>query len=305
MKPRSFNTIEVDTVRGIVRKSSTNPEKLEAEILFYVNAPTYMKRLLPKLHEYSETFSWYEMENIEYKTVTEIVTQRELSAEQWTRLFSLLGELLSECKGKYGRSDFTNLYQILIHKAIERARKTDNVELRNIFFVGSVINGKKMRGLADLLIENSGVLFRVDKKISVLHGDLCFSNILVNDEITDMRLIDPRGGFDSSSIYGPAIYDVAKMAQSVYSWYDKIIEGQYQLERAGSEYLLTAQGANWSSAASSAFSLILNSVDISKESAIALSGLMLAGTPTLHLDDSERAVALALNAVLILSGDMG
>lgn len=305
MKSRSFNTIEVDTVRGIVRKSSTNPEKLEAEILFYVNAPTYMKRLLPKLHEYSETFSWYEMENIEYKTVTEIVTQRELSAEQWTRLFFLLGELLSECKGKYGRSDFTDLYQILIHKAIVRARETENVELRDIFFIGSVVNGKRMTGLADLLIENSGVLFRVDKKISVLHGDLCFSNILVNDEITDMRLIDPRGGFDSPSIYGPAVYDVAKMAQSVYSWYDKIIEGQYQLERTGSEYLLTTQGVDWSPAASSAFSSILDFVDISKESAIVLSGLMLAGTPTLHLDDGERAVALALNAALILSGDMG
>jgi aminoglycoside phosphotransferase len=52
---------------------------------------------------------------------------------------------------------------------------------------------------------------------SVIHGDFCFSNILVgflpNDQ-TILKFVDPRGKFGSLSVYGDPYYDFAKLMHS-------------------------------------------------------------------------------------------
>jgi hypothetical protein len=54
----------------------------------------------------------------------------------------------------------------------------------------------------------------------IIHGDCQFSNILINkSNITDVYLIDPRGYFGESMIYGPVEYDFAKLLYGI-SGYD-------------------------------------------------------------------------------------
>jgi hypothetical protein len=61
-------------------------------------------------------------------------------------------------------------------------------------------------------------------------------------------------------------------------------------------------GHDWSTRSQSAFNQMLETFGLTKYDAKRLAGLMIAGTPALHLDDQNRAVAFALNAVLLLSG---
>jgi hypothetical protein len=301
MKPRSFNKVDIDAERGVVRKSSTDVEKLKNEILFYVNSPEKIKKLMPKLYRYSEDFSWYEMEYVEWTTLTELANTRRLSSEEWASIFFSIAEAYTLFDENLEDIDFPHLYEIFISKALKRARELGNNELKNIFFSGSILNGVVRRGLADLLISQMGVLFKVTKQVSLLHGDFCFSNILISEDLKKVRILDPRGGFDEPSVYGPRAYDIAKLSQSAYSWYDKIVEGHYQLLRSDNGYKLSLIDEDWTIDARIAFDPMLETMGLTERDAKALAGLMLAGTPGLHLDDPERAISLALNAVLLLS----
>jgi hypothetical protein len=301
MKPRLFNTIEIDAERGVVRKSSTDLEKLKNEILFYVNAPEHIKKVMPKLYRYSEDYSWYEMEHLDWSTLTELANGRELSLKEWSAIFSSIHALYILFSSTSEEVSFSRLYEVFIGKALRRAQSSKNKELRNIFFEGCILNGVSRQGLASLLIRNMGVLFKVTKDVSLLHGDFCFSNIMISDDLKRIKLVDPRGGFEDPSIYGPKAYDIAKLAQSSYSWYDKIVENQYELRRSDSGYTLNLAGHDWTENARDAFDPMLETLGLTEMEAKALAGLMVAGTPELHLDDPERAISLALNAVLLLS----
>jgi hypothetical protein len=301
MKPRSFNKVDIDAERGVVRKSSTDVEKLKNEILFYIDAPEGVKKLMPKLYRYSEDFSWYEMEYLELTTVTELANKRELSSEEWASIFFSISKAYMSFNENLKDTDFSYLYGIFIGKALKRTQGLDNKELKNIFFNGCILNGVARRGLAALLIAQMGVLFKVTKEVSLLHGDFCFSNILVSEDLKKIKILDPRGGFDKPSIYGPRAYDIAKLSQSTYSWYDKIVEGHYKLLRSDNGYELAPVGEDWTIDARIAFDPMLETFDLTENDAKILAGLMLAGTPGLHLDDPERAISLALNAVLLLS----
>jgi tRNA A-37 threonylcarbamoyl transferase component Bud32 len=301
MKPRAFNKVEIDYEKGVVRKSSTDRSKLESEIKFYLNSPEEVKKLMPKLYRHSADFSWYEMEYLDWPTITELANRKELSSEDWTAIFFSINEGYCSFNENIDKTDFNYLYKIFVKKALDRAEKLENQELKNIFFNGCFLNGKKQEALGKLLITNSGVLFKVTHDVGLLHGDFCFSNILIREDLKKIKLLDPRGGFEEPSIYGPKAYDIGKLAQSTYSWYDKIIDEKYKLIRSDNGYGLSVTGSDWITDSRIAFDPMLETFGLSEYDAKILAGLMLAGTPALHLDDLNRAVALALNSVLLLS----
>lgn len=53
-----------------------------------------------------------------------------------------------------------------------------------------------------------------------IHGDLNFSNILINEKETEIKFIDPRAYFGNTKLFGLAAYDLAKIAYAL-SGYDK------------------------------------------------------------------------------------
>jgi aminoglycoside phosphotransferase len=67
----------------------------------------------------------------------------------------------------------------------------------------------------------------------IVHGDLCFSNILFDFNSQIMRLIDPRGRFGRRTIYGDTRYDLAKIRHSVSGLYDFILADMFQIEETG------------------------------------------------------------------------
>lgn len=54
-----------------------------------------------------------------------------------------------------------------------------------------------------------------DTRYSVIHGDMQMSNTMINPDTMEVSLIDPRGYFGKSEVYGLADYDIAKMYYSL------------------------------------------------------------------------------------------
>ena len=64
-----------------------------------------------------------------------------------------------------------------------------------------------------------------------MHGDMCFSNILIDLDSMVLKLVDPKGSFwESPSIYGDIRYDLAKIRQCLVGSYDFITQGLFSFE---------------------------------------------------------------------------
>jgi hypothetical protein len=92
--------------------------------------------------------------------------------------------------------------------------------------------------IIDLKLDVNFIISKFDENINyfknktiehgVIHGDLCFSNILFNFSTFQPIFIDPRGYTSSNagfSLIGPVNYDLYKLAHSYVMGYDFIIAG--------------------------------------------------------------------------------
>ncbi|AKX51394.1 hypothetical protein AKN92_07760 [Thiopseudomonas alkaliphila] len=87
-------------------------------------------------------------------------------------------------------------------------------------------------GLFDVLkvLEDFCSKFRLleSTKLTPIHGDLCFTNILYDVRSRQIKLIDPRGEFGVPGIYGDPRYDKAKMMHSYSGHYDFIVSDRFK-----------------------------------------------------------------------------
>ena len=85
--------------------------------------------------------------------------------------------------------------------------------------------------MVDLLNREIEHLIAYQGRFSITHGDYCFSNILFDTMNFVFKLIDPRGRFLNSTIYGDPRYDIAKLRHSAVGLYDFIVLGFYNLRQ--------------------------------------------------------------------------
>ena len=67
---------------------------------------------------------------------------------------------------------------------------------------------------------------------SFIHGDCTFSNLMVREDGTPV-LLDPRGYFGYTRLFGDELYDWAKLYYSVVGNYDPFNLGKFRLEIGG------------------------------------------------------------------------
>ncbi|WP_082172413.1 NTP transferase domain-containing protein [Limnoraphis robusta] len=81
-------------------------------------------------------------------------------------------------------------------------------------------------------------------EFTLIHGDPTFSNMLI-DHYNQAWLIDPRGYFGSSLLYGDPMYDWAKLYYSVVGDYDCFNRRQFQLKIIGKQVYLDIKSNDW------------------------------------------------------------
>lgn len=305
MHSRHFNNLSVDGAidSKVVTKSSRNIDKLKYEIYFYKSAPSEFIKFMPSLVDYADDFSWYKMEYINAPNLGQLCVSEDLTVLEWGEVFSFLNELLTAFDVPGGIASAHTLEEIFIDKGLGRIHDISSLEVRNLYLSKFTINGKTLPPIAESIESAREMVRSLLSRITTLHGDLCFSNILYEKDKNKLTIVDPRGGFSEPSIYGPVIYDVSKLAQSVYGRYEQIVEKQYVLSKDGSSYGLHISKPDTYDYLENFYEELLKTFNIDKFTVKVLAGLLLVATPSLHLDDETRALALALRGAELLSGE--
>lgn len=81
-------------------------------------------------------------------------------------------------------------------------------------------------------------------KFSFIHGDCTFSNLMLREDGSPV-LIDPRGYFGFTELYGDIRYDWAKLYYSIVGNYDRFNLKDFRLKMEEREISLQIQSNQW------------------------------------------------------------
>lgn len=248
VKAREFNHITIDKNRGILRKTSDDREKFIGEIEWYLKLPSDVEYVRPRIFDFSTSYMnpYVSMEYYAYHTVHELYLYGDLTLQQWVDVFERIKFVCDDFK-RYNLSDKhipAALEDMYLTKTLQRFDKLKTDDRFSQFFKRDItVNGvtyKALDGVTELLKKSiPEMLYDVDT-FHIIHGDLCFANIMVDNNLSFIKVIDPRGKFGSYDIYGDTRYELAKLFHSVDGKYDFIIkdlfEVSYDLENASLTY---------------------------------------------------------------------
>ena len=233
---RAFNNLEVKNYSVV--KKSTLDKKIIAEIEWYRNVPKDIKIHLPILLDYEinlENGSFYEIEYLQLPTLSELFVFGNQDAVFWKNILLAIEDYLYKAlnQGVANTDTFINFY---ITKQEERLQLIQQLGILDID-TEWYLNGNKLPSIKEINKVLLNAISTTHPISGVTHGDLCFSNILYDSRINFIKVIDPRGFWNSeeNSIYGDVNYDVSKLLHSVIGCYDFIIADKYQLDIIGNK----------------------------------------------------------------------
>ncbi|WP_439533846.1 phosphotransferase [Polymorphobacter sp.] len=236
---RHFNSLRITD--GVVHKSSDQRFKMAAEASWLRTLPASLQLYSARLIEddSSRTGDGYATEYAYLPTVAEIYLSR-LNARGWQRILGAMTgfvEAETRCRGE-GVS--TSLATLGIEKT--RARLEAARDVLPALDAERRIGGQACPAPSRMLEELfARIAAAPPRPPSIMHGDLCFSNILYNSRNQRICVIDPRGYVEDgrASAYGDTRYDLAKLAHSIIGRYDQILGGQYRLDDSAGNVELT------------------------------------------------------------------
>ena len=244
IKSRNFNHIVIDRSRGILTKCSDNKEKLIDEIKWYLKLPSDIEYIRPRIFRYSLRYDdvYVSMEYYAYHTLHELFLYGDLTEEQWINIFKRIHFILKDM-GRYTTEDVsveTALKDMYLHKTIKRMESLKQNNYLIDFDKSIFINGKNYLSLNNIMKKLPQIIEKNllnTNKFCIIHGDMCFSNILIDPNYSFVKCIDPRGSFGSYDIYGDPRYEIAKLLHSIEGLYDYIIKDMYELKCNGNEII--------------------------------------------------------------------
>ena len=134
---------------------------------------------------------------------------------------------------------------------------------------------------------------------SVVHGDLCLSNILYDLRSRVCKLVDPRGSFGKAGIYGDPRYDVAKLYHSIYGLYDFITNDLFHVAIDGGRVNLEIRSRPQHEQIRQRFEKVFFG-QFDRREILLITGLLFASMPALHYDAPRRQIAMYARALELL-----
>ncbi len=252
VKAREFNHIKIDKNRGILTKTSDDKDKFIGEIKWYLKLPADVEYVRPRIFSYSTSYSapYISMEYYAYHTVHELFLNGDLDIRQWETIFKRIKFIIDDFK-RYKVSDeyiIQALEDMYLNKTLQRFEiLKDDVRFAGFFTDPIVVNGNAYKSLNDII----GILKAIVpemlydvKEFNIIHGDLCFANMMVDNNLSFVKVIDPRGKFGKYDIYGDKRYELAKLLHSVDGRYDYIIKDLFEVSHSGNSINYTIMDKN-------------------------------------------------------------
>ena len=235
---RAYNNIILSTKRGTVTKYSTEI-KLKKEGEFYSLLPRHLSIFFPRKVSSGLVDGRHSLtlEYFGYPNLGQLMIDQDYKDLPWSKIAENIAHIIyefSEFKDVRDNRSKHRVSMFIEKTEREYANLIDNFEeLRKIAEKKIItINGKHYN--------NFDSLWQIAKPkiqelchnglFGVVHGDMCFSNILCDPSTGIVRLIDPRGSFGDDGIYGDNIYDAAKLLHSLEGKYEFIIYDKFTLD---------------------------------------------------------------------------
>nr|WP_302141915.1 NTP transferase domain-containing protein [uncultured Schaedlerella sp.] len=237
-KCRPFNRI---TVEGdILTKEAVDGQgqKLAVrECLWYEKARQRRIQILPRIYGTAPL----RMEYIQGKNIYEC---RLSYGEKKEILAKIISALSSLHQSEHIAADSFSLKEAYYNKTMKRLKKVEDL----IPFAREPvirINGKDCRNVYFHKRELERRLEKITcKEFHFIHGDCTFSNLMLREDGTPV-LIDPRGYFGFTELYGDVRYDWAKLYYSIVGNYDRFNLKDFRLEIGEQGVTLQIQSNHW------------------------------------------------------------
>ena len=226
-----------------VRKSSEDKSKIHAEAAWLQAAPPELKPYCARVVDAGEdgAGAFYTTEREYLPPLSELFVYGAVGRKAWLRILSSCEDFLKLCATypdeiEDGGDTLAALVEIKTLERLETFARDSGFPIdRDLAYDGRPC--PSLTAMAEAL--NARIKSQRPRRRTLMHGDLCFSNILFSARMGRIRVRDPRGSWNGRpSPYGDLRYDLAKLALSVLGRYDQIIAGRYCIAASGADHTL-------------------------------------------------------------------
>lgn len=313
---RAFNKFNIEFLNQVFIKSSKEKTKIEKEFEFYQSLPLELKPFFPNVFglERKEEEYCLKMELLPHPTLGEIYLFHKISEGYIIRLFEKLKHILSLFRKHnitISKEKILEFYEKKTESRIDmfakQIFKKDKNLYNNIIRNNEIIiNNKRFINYTNIKEDIAKILKEeLDNTLTITHGDLCFSNIIIDIAHSHIKLIDPRGHFIDGvdGIYGDPKYDLAKLLHSSIGKYENLIYGFYKLDYEFSRFNLFIFDIDKKNAEMFEYYTkeLVNTFRYNLNFIMVLVGLLFISMPALHYEDNKRQIAQYLNGIMILN----
>lgn len=307
---RSFNKFTLDEFGVLVKTSSYSKLKSEINWLKKIQNSEF-NFLIPQFisQETNGDEISYKSEYINGNTLAEYFMYFDIAESNWSYIFNKfmkVGKLIWDKKAPRSAEDILPLAKkMYVDKTIDRIGQWERKDILNEEYIYA--NGEKLlsfNAVFKLLQDRIEKLINSSRKYyAIIHGDICFSNVMYLPAISTFKLLDPRGNFGIDTIYGDSRYDVAKVRHCYHGLYDYITQGLYKLKEISSncfEYnFLTNNIMN-----PNIFDDIVQRYGYDIDDIELIEGLLFISMIPLHADDKNAQVMYYLTGLKCLNNQI-
>lgn len=240
---REFNSINISNGQ-VLKLSKALPEKTKCEGAWFSELPLSLRIYTP--HFLGFEVNGYRLEYLHLMPLSDLLVYGRMSDRSWAAIFKKLREMLDAFK-TFHQVDNTGAaikqaQDLYDSKTINRIKEyCEKTSTETVKYSVATEGGSIKMTMLQIAEKTLNYIPKVKKSdIGIIHGDLCFSNILFDSRAVSIKCIDPRGHLDGfkPTIFGDIRYDLAKLYHSVIGSYDFVISGRLDTSLDGDERAL-------------------------------------------------------------------
>jgi len=303
LKTRSFNTVIYNDLYGTITKTGSNKQKLLDEINWYKNIPNDLKIFSPRLLDYNFIANEvsYKIEYYGYQSLADYFVFNHLDKQIWTLVIKKIFDVLHTYKQHNANVPFAHYEEMYKNKTLQRVSELrSNPTWENCFSQTKITINHKVYGgwpyFESKLNEITSYLYEHSHG-SFIHGDACLSNILFDPHNRLIKLIDPRGNFGETSVYGDHNYDLAKLRHSFVGKYDFIVSDLFDTQERDAAYSLSVYNESYHEEVALLFDKELVQRGYNLKAITLIEGLLFISMIPLHKDSFSRQTAMFLTGI--------
>lgn len=290
-KCRPFNRITIDGDRIIKEGIDEQGRSLAVrERAWYQRIKEQKFANVPIIYETEPLV----MEKIDGQNIYEY----ELSFEEKKHVLKQLIDCITEIHNLEGcDTDVASFSEAYIGKTFDRLKKVEElVPFAKDEYI--TINGKKCKNVFFCKEELERLVMGYEpKEFRLLHGDCTFSNMLLKNGTTPM-MIDPRGYFGFTELYGDPAYDWVKLYYSVVGNYDQFNLKRFSLKIEEKEVFLDIESNHWEDMEDTFFELL--GTQVTRKQMKLLHAITWLSLTTYAWEDYDSICGAFYNGLLIL-----